>query len=181
MKPYRTVSVNISLNNVPKRLHTTRCLVFAHTTPIFSLINDPMNVKLLAIIVATPEISEHFSAFLNTVSYHLRASHFSTVFHHESPDVFSSSFIESKHPYFLILSAFAMVRKLRLIYFNSTAHLAKLVPAVVVLKVNMDQLANPTIYIVNVAILQTFESEFCQISIGLQRIKPPDEVIKNDS
>jgi hypothetical protein len=118
-----------------------------------------MNIKLLAHVIASPEVSYYFGALLDRVSDHLRARHLSSILHHESAHIFGASFVKTQNPHPHLLATLATMRKLRLIDLDSSALLTKLVLGKVILRVVMYQLAHSSIHIVHVSILQTFQSE----------------------
>ena len=85
----------VPLDDVPKTFNPACGLVFALPASVFGLVDDPMDVEFLTVIIAAPEISEDFCAFMNIVPDHLGACDFGSVFHHERADVFCTALVET--------------------------------------------------------------------------------------
>ena len=112
-----------------------------------------MNVKLLAVIITTPKIGKNLRAFLDRVSYHLSTGYLCTIFHNKGSNVLGAAFVKAQYPYFLVLPALAVVCELTFIYFNCSAHLTQLITTIMILKVDVDKLTNPSVDIVNITVL----------------------------
>jgi len=179
VEPDCGIGVDVALEQMPQAFDAARCLVVAHA--LLGFVDNAVRVELFAVVVPFPIVCENFCALLHVVSDHGRTGDLCAVFHHKGAHVLRASFVEAQHPHERILTAFCMVSELALVYFNGPAHLAELVLAVVVLEVNMDQVADSLEHVIEVCVAQTRQVEFFEVSIGLQRVKAPCEIVEDDA
>ena len=130
-------------------------------------IDNSMSIKSLAFIVPTPKVSVHFGSFNNIVPDELCAWDFVPVSHDECPHIFGTSLIEAKDPHVALDSALSVVSELGLIYLNSSSEMAKLMIPIVVLEVQMDQVARFTIDVIHILVLESGNVELFKVSESL--------------
>lgn len=138
-------------------------------------------VKLLTVVITSPEISVDFCSIGYVVSDHLKTSYLSSITHDKSTNILASSLVETKYPHSVLLSTLGVMSELTLVDLDSFAVVTELVSLVMILEVNVNQLSDSAVYIIHILVLKVRDLVLFQITERLHRVEASREVVEDDS